>query len=77
MCVCASISLWLKFANYANIYYYVGWTMHFNEFYNNADLDRVPSVSDSGMLLPCPVNVIPGRCKHCTHDLITIKLIDR
>lgn len=55
-------SPWLKFVNYANLYYYAGWTLHFNEFYNNPELDRVPSVSDSGILLPCPVNVLPGRC---------------
>lgn len=65
-------SPWLKYVNYANIYYYTGWTMHFNEFANNPDLDQTPSVSDVGrILLPCPANVIPGRCMYVngTHFL--------
>ncbi|KAI1292779.1 ATP-binding cassette sub-family G member 5 [Halotydeus destructor] len=62
---------WLKYVNYANPFYYAGWTLHFNEFYNNADLDRTPSLSDTGMLLPCPANVIAGRCLYVngTHFL--------
>lgn len=55
-------SKWLEYLNYANIYYYTGWTLHFNEFYNNPSLDRVPSISDSGIILSCPPNVVPGRC---------------
>lgn len=53
---------WLEYLNYANIYYYTGWTLHFNEFQNNPLLDRAPSVSDSGIILSCPPNVVPGRC---------------
>lgn len=53
---------WLEYLNYANIYYYSGWTLHFNEFANNEQLDRTPSVTDTDVILSCPPNVIPGRC---------------
>lgn len=53
---------WLEYLNYANIYYYSGWTLHFNEFATNDLLDRTPSVTDSGVILSCPPNVVPGRC---------------
>lgn len=53
---------WLEYINYANIYYYTGWTLHFNEFSNNELLDRTPSVNDVGVILSCPPNVMPGRC---------------
>jgi hypothetical protein len=53
---------WLEYLNYANIYYYSGWTLHFNEFANNELLDRTPSVTETDVILSCPPNVIPGRC---------------
>lgn len=53
---------WLEYLNYANIFYYSGWTLHFNEFANNELLDRTPSVTDTDVILSCPPNVIPGRC---------------
>ena len=53
---------WLEYVNFANIYYYTGWTVHFSEFNHNEMLDRTPSINELGILLPCPQNVIPGRC---------------
>ena len=53
---------WLEYLNYANIYFYSGWTLHFNEFANNELLDRTPSVTDNDVILSCPPNVVPGRC---------------
>ena len=55
---------WMTYVNYANIYYYSSWSLAFNEFQDNSNLDRTPSFSDSNFnaIVPCPVNIIPGRC---------------
>lgn len=55
---------WLSYFNYANIYYYSSWTLHFNEFHNNALMERNPALSDDlASIIPCPANVVPGKCK--------------
>lgn len=53
---------WLNWINFANIYYYSGWTLHFSEFQYNPALDRTPSVAENFTTFGCPVNLVPGRC---------------
>ncbi|RWS20546.1 ABC transporter sub-family G-like protein 12, partial [Leptotrombidium deliense] len=54
---------WIGYINYANLYYYASWTLHFNEFQNNPQLDRNSALGDDlSAVYVCPVNVIPGRC---------------
>ena len=63
---------WLSLFNHANPYYYASWTVQFNEFHNNPLLDRLPALGDDlHSILPCPVNVLPGRCLYLngTHFL--------
>ncbi|RWS15547.1 ABC transporter sub-family G-like protein 12 [Dinothrombium tinctorium] len=64
---------WLNYINYANIYHYASWTLNFNEFQNNPQMDRTPALAeDLSTVLPCPVNVLPGRCLFIngTHFLV-------
>ena len=54
---------WLSYFNYANIYFYSSWTLHFNEFHNNPLMERNPALGDDlSSIIPCPANTLPGKC---------------
>lgn len=58
-----TVSSWSGLLNAINPYFYAGFTLQFNELHDNPQLDRMPALDDDyRSILPCPVNVLPGRC---------------
>lgn len=53
---------WLYYINFVNIYYWSGWTLHFNEFQDNEALVKLPFIADNMTLESCQTNIIPGKC---------------
>jgi ATP-binding cassette subfamily G (WHITE) protein 5 (sterolin 1) len=58
-----SVQSWLPLVNLINPFFYAGFALQFNELHDNSALDRLPALGeDLRSILPCPVNVLPGRC---------------
>ncbi|CAG2100894.1 unnamed protein product [Medioppia subpectinata] len=53
---------WLYYINFGNIYYWSGWTLHFNEFQDNEALVRTPFMAENSTVEVCLANIVPGKC---------------
>lgn len=53
---------WLYYMNFVNIYYWSGWTLHFDEMQFNNQLVRPPAIADNNTVEACLSNIIPGKC---------------